>query len=460
MNARRFLTIGVSALVLGAPVVGGPSLIGGLAVASDAVAQDAKRAAKEAQAARKALKGDNPQKAVTHAEAAVAFDPKNGEYRQLLGETYLRAGRFVSAAQALNEALSLDPANGRTALNLALAQIAVGEWSTARQTLETHAGSIPASDRGLAIALAGDPATAVTLLTDAARQPGADAKTRQNLALSFALAGQWQQARAVAGVDLSPDKLDARLMQWASFSRPQNAYDQVASLLGVTPAADRGQPEQLALARSMTTAVAAQQVADPVENYMPDTGVATASAAAASPATAVDTAMTGAEIAPAITAPSGTQLVFGPRQEVVQAIPARAVRSAVAPAAPAVARVEVGARKPLAIAVKAPVDEFKAGKGSWVVQLGAYDNAGIAQDAWGRAVRRTPALKGMTPSSASVSTRAGSFQRLAVGGFDRAGADTLCRKVRAGGGNCFVRSGSGDKTASWAKPARTQVASR
>ena len=457
MNARRFLTIGVSALVLGAPIVGGPSLIGGLAVASDAVAQDAKRAAKEAQAARKALRGDNPQKAVTHAEAAVAFDPKNGEYRQLLGETYLRAGRFVSAAQALNEALSLDPANGRTALNLALAQIAVGEWNTARQTLETHASSIPASDRGLAIALAGDPATAVTLLTDAARQPSADAKTRQNLALSFALAGQWQQARAVAGVDLSPDKLDARLMQWASFSRPQNAYDQVASLLGVTPVADRGQPEQLALARSMTTAVAAQQVADPIENYMPDTGVATASAAAAPAATAVDTAMTGAEIAPAITAPSAAQVVFGPRQEVVQAVPARAVKAVAAPAA---VRAELGARKPLAIAAKAPVSEFKPGKGSWFVQLGAYDNAGVAQDAWGRAVRRTPALKGMTPSSASVSTSAGSFQRLAVGGFDRAGADTLCRKVRAGGGNCFVRSGAGDKTASWSKSALTQVASR
>ncbi|WP_447724725.1 SPOR domain-containing protein [Sphingomonas koreensis] len=456
MNARRFLTIGVSALVLGAPVVGGPSLIGGLAVASDAVAQDTQKAAKEAQAARKALKGGNGQKAVTHAEAAVAFDPKNGEYRQLLGETYLFAGRFVSATQALNEALSLDPANGRTALNLALAQIAVGEWNTARQTLETHAGSIPASDRGLAIALAGDPGTAVALLTDAARQPGADAKTRQNLALSLALAGNWQQARAVASFDVSPDQLDARILQWASFSRPQNAYDQVASLLGVTPVADRGQPEQLALARSMTTAVAAQQVADPVEAYMPDTGVAAAAVAPA--ATAVDTAMTGATIAPSITAPSGNQVVFAPRQEVVQAIPARAAVK------PALARVEVGVRKPLQIAIKAPAAPedvaFKPGKGSWFVQLGAYDNAGVAQDAWGRAVRRTPVLKGMTPSSASVTTGAGSFQRLAVGGFDRAGADTLCRKVRVGGGKCFVRSGAGDKAASWVKPARVQVASR
>jgi Flp pilus assembly protein TadD len=459
MNARRILTIGVSALVLGAPVVGGPSLIGGLAVASDTVAQDAKQAAKQAQAARKALKGGNAQKAVTHAEAAVAFDPKNGEYRQLLGETYLFAGRFVSASQALNEALSLDPANGRTALNLALAQIAVGEWNTARRTLETHADSIPASDRGLAIALAGDPATAVQVLSAAARQPDANAKTRQNLALSLALSGQWQQARAVAGVDVSPGQLDARMLQWVSFARPQNAYDQVASLLGVTPAADRGQPEQLALARSMTTAVAAQQVADPVEAYMPDTGAATGVAAVAAPAaTAVDTAMKGVEIAPAITAPSGQQIVFAPRQEVVQAVPAAAAVK------PAVARVETGARKPLQIAIKtaaAPdVAGFKPGKGSWFVQLGAYDNAGVAQDAWGRAVRRTPALQGMTPSSASVTTGAGSFQRLAVGGFDRAGADTLCRKVRAGGGNCFVRSGAGDKAASWVKPGRVQVASR
>lgn len=453
MNARRFLTIGVSALVLGVPVVGGPTLIGGLAVASDAVAQDTLKAAKEAQSARKALKGGNPQRAVTHAEAAVAFDPKNSEYRQLLGETYLFAGRFVSATQALNEALSLDPANGRTALNLALAQIAVGEWGTARQTLETHADRIPASDRGLAIALAGDPAAAVALLGDAARQPGADAKTRQNLALSLALAGQWEQARTVASFDISPDQLDARILQWASFSRPQNAYDQVASLLGVTPVADRGQPEQLALARSMTTAVAAQQVADPVEAYMPDTGVA---AAVAPAATAVDTAMTGTPIAPAITAPNGNQIVFAPRQEIVQAIPARAV----AAIKPTPARVEVGARKPLAVAIKAPVEDFRPGKGSWSVQLGAYDSAGVAQEAWGRAVRRTPLLKGMTPTSASVTTNAGSFQRLAVGGFDRSGADTLCRKVRAGGGKCFVRQGAGDKAASWTKPARVQVAAR
>lgn len=440
MNLRRILTVSVSALVLGAPLVGGPTLIGGLAVASSGVeTADLRRAAREAAAATKALKKGEGQKAVTHAEAAVTLDPRNGEYRKLLGETYLFAGRFVSAAQALNEALSLDPANGRTALNLALAQIATGEWDVARQTLATHSATIPASDRGLAMALAGDPAGAVGLLMEIARQPGADAKTRQNLALSLALAGQWQQARAIAALDLSPDQVDGRIMHWASFARPQNAYDQVAALLGVTPIADNGQPERLALAHSMTSAVAATRVADPVETYMP--GSAPVEAVAAVAATAVDVAATDVAQGPSITAPSGQQVVFAPRQEIVQAVPARAVRAETSVAS-------VGATKPVKVDV--PTTQ-RFTKGSWYVQLGAYDSVGVARDAWGRLIKRTPQLKGLTPASASVSTSAGAFQRLSVGGLARADADALCREVRGDGGTCFVRTAAGDKPASWAR---------
>ncbi|MBX3595197.1 SPOR domain-containing protein [Sphingomonas sp.] len=454
MTARRFLTIGASALVLAMPIVGGPSLIGGLAIAGAKVETvDAKKASEEAKAAQKALKKGNAQLAVTHAEAAVTFDPTNGPYRQLLGETYLAAGRFMSAAQALNEALSLDPANGRIALNLALAQIATGAWGDARQTLEVHAATIPASDRGLALALAGDPAGAVAMLADAARQPGADAKTRQNLALSLALAGQWPQARAVAAIDLSPDQLDNRMMQWASFSRPQNAYDQVASLLGVTPVADNGQPQRLALARSMAPAMAAQGVPDPVDAYMPGATPAAPAApvaAAVEPAPAGDVAMTAETPAPAITSPSGVQIVFAPRKEIVQAIPAAAVKPV------AVAKVEaVGSARPLRVEpVAEKVEARSPAKGSWFVQLGAYDSSGVARDAWGRAVKGAPVLKGLTPSTMVASTKAGTFHRLSVGGFARADADAVCGKVRAAGGKCFVRTGKGDTTASWAKGAQ------
>lgn len=459
MNARRYLTLAASALVLGAPLVGGPAVLGGLAVAgSKADTVDARLAAKAAKDARKALAKQNAQLAVTHAEAAVAADPKNGEYRKLLGETYLFAGRFVSAAQALNEALSLDPANGRIALNLALAQIGTGDWTTARQTLETHAATIPASDRGLAFALAGDPGTAVALLSDAARQPGADAKTRQNLALSLALAGQWQQAKAIAAVDLPADQVDARIMQWATFSRPQNAYDQVAALLNVVPVADKGQPERLALARSMSVAVAAQQVADPVDNFMPgQTSVDTAAAAAAPTSADVGSVAPVAIAAPAVTTPSGSQIVFAERKEVVQSVP----MSPVKPVAIAFAK-SAAAFKPMvevksvgrSRVLKAEAASFTQSNGQWFVQLGAFDSAGVARDAWGRASKRVPALQGMTPSSASVTTKAGAFERLAVGGLSRADATALCGKVRASGGNCFVRTGAGDRTASWAKGTR------
>jgi Flp pilus assembly protein TadD len=435
------LTIAASALVLGAPVVGGPVLIGGLAVASGkSETRDARQAAKEAKRARKALGKGEGQKAVTHAEAAVALDPKNSELRSLLGETYLFAGRFASATMALGDALTLDPANGRTALNLALAQIATGEWATARQTLDTHAATIPASDRGLAFALAGDPGTAVAVLSEAARQPGADAKTRQNLALSFALAGQWQQARAIAAVDLAADQVDARIMQWASFARPQNAYDQVAKLLGVTPVADKGQPERLALAHSMSVAVAAQRTADPLDAYMPGPQVVPqADAVAATVPAETGTIVSPAITAPAITAPGGTQIVFAPMKEIVQPLPVRAAKAA---APEATGKMQVAA-------VEKP--SFKQASGSWYVQLGAYANRGVARDAWGRAVKRIDALDGMTPSSAAVTTKAGSFQRLSVGGFSRGDADRLCGTVRASGGNCFVRTAAGDKAAGWGK---------
>lgn len=447
MNARYF-TIAASALVLGAPLLGGPSLLGGLAIAggkTDLV--DARQAAKAAKSARKALAKRDMQRAVSFAEAAVSLDPGNGDHRKLLGEAYLLSGRFASAAQALSDALSLDPADGRTALNLTLAQIATGSWTAARETLGTYAGTIPASDRGLAYALAGDPGTAVELLGEAARQPDADAKTRQNLALSLALAGQWQQAKTIASLDLPPDQLDARIMQWASFSRPQNAYDQVAALLNVTAVMDNGQPERLALNRTAPVAVAVQQMADPVDNYMPGQAPVEVAAAVppAAPATEAssDTAIDLA--APAITAPNGQQIIFAERREIVQALPA----SAAQPVRVASAPVPAKARE-----AKVERVAFTPERGQWFVQLGAYDNSGVARDAWGRAVKRVPVLSGMIPSSVSVTTSVGQFQRLSVGGFTRTDANTVCRKVRASGGNCFVRTSAGDRVASWASGAR------
>lgn len=448
MNATT-LKIGLSALALAGLAVTGATHGLGLS-AFAAAAPNAKKAATEAKAARKALAKRDGDKAVAHAELAVANDPSNAEFRALLGQAYLLAGRFASASQALSDALTLNPEDGRVALNLALAKVAQGDWAGARAMLQTHADQIPASDRGLAFALAGDPVAAVEILSPASREAEATVKTRQNLALALALAGRWKEASGIAAMDVAPDQLQARLNEWAAFARPTNAYDQVATLLGVTPVQDAGQPVALALSQQPNVAVAAVAAPAPVDAYMPGTGadlpaaapVAVAVAEAA-PAAAPQQV---AEAAPVLQQVAGTgpQVVFGPRAEVLQTVAA----------APAPAR---AVAKPVKVVVAAPARVAKAApvslaKGNYFVQLGAYDNAAVARDAWSRHARRVPALAASAPQGASVTTKAGNFYRLSVGGFARNDAVSLCRQVKASGSPCFVRVQAGDAVAAWVKP--------
>lgn len=448
MNHRALLSLGLSALVLGGTVV----LAGDGATAGTHAGGTPEASAKRAS---KALaKGDLS--AVTLAEAAVAGAPKRVEYRMLLGQSYLKAGRFQSARDAFADALTLQPDNGRAALNLALTQIATGDWGRARQTLDANTAIIPASDRGLAVALAGDPAGAVQLLMAAAREPGADAKVRQNLGLALALAGQWPLARTVAATDMSPADVDRRMMEWAAFAQPVSASDQVAALLGVRAAADSGQPVMLALNAPVAVAPVAV-VAPPV----PVVAVAApAPVAGPEPVAVVEpVAPVAVEASPlAVAIKSG--VTFGPRLEVVQTLPTPMLR-ANGPMKVALAPVKLATFKAAAAAVRTPVaarvPDTKPGE--WVVQLGAFESAAVARDAWGRISRRHAGFSGQQPRGVAIRTDAGDFYRLSVGGYDRASADGICRRVRARGGACFVRLGAGDRVAQWVRPG-IQVASR
>ncbi|UYY58660.1 SPOR domain-containing protein [Sphingomonas sp. S2-65] len=461
MNTRK-IKFGLSALTLGGMAVAGMASQGLTISAFAANAPSAKKGAAAANAARKAVAKRQGDKAVQQAEIAVANDPTNAEYRALLGQAYLLAGRFASASQALSDALTLNPQDGAVALNLSLAKIAQGDWAGARAMLQANAAQIPASDRGLAFALAGDPVTAVDILMPAARDASATAKTRQNLALSLALTGRWKEAAEIAAMDVSPDQLQARLAGWVQFARPTNAYDQVASLLNVQPVADAGQPVALALSQQPNVAVAAAPApaASSVDQFMP--GVpANAGAVLADAAPAEAPAEAAPE--PVQVAGTGPQVVFGARSEVVQ--PVAAVRVASVPAARAAAapaasmRADKPVRVAKAVAPKPAAERASRQAGNYYVQLGAYANAAVARDGWARYARRVPGLAGVTPQGMNVSTAAGTFYRLSVGGFARQDANALCRQVKASGGICFVRGTAGEQVAAWVK-GRTQVASR
>jgi cell division septation protein DedD len=89
--------------------------------------------------------------------------------------------------------------------------------------------------------------------------------------------------------------------------------------------------------------------------------------------------------------------------------------------------------------------------GRYVVQIGAYDSAGVAEDAWGRAVKRVAAFRDFTPSTAVFVKDSRTFYRLSVGGFGTRGAAvSFCETFRAHGGQCFVREQAGDAPLQWA----------
>lgn len=406
LRSRALFSVGASALLLGAGCSTSGS--GDLAVASDAAgARSQSRIDKLVNKAEVAIAEHRGSAAVKYAEQLVALSPSDPAHRALLAHAYLQAGRFASAAQAAGDALALDPREPRAALDLALAQTALGDWTAARATLASYAEVLRPADRGLALALAGDPIGGAVLIGEEARGAAASATARQNLALALALGGRWAEARAVAAVDLTGDELERRMREWMAFARPTTSSQQVATLLGTEAVADPGQPLALALVRPAAAApVAVAQTPAPVEVEQ-----------AAAPVSGVR---------------------FAPLQEIVQPIAARVAVSQDAP-------------RPIEAAVPAG--------GRYYVQLGAHEDAAVAQDAWKTARRRYLALAGLTPSGVEARVGEDRFYRLSVGGFARPEAVSLCERLRAQGGRCFVRAEAGDRVAAWVVRER-QVAAR
>ena len=458
MNMRRFAKIAASGLIMGVVLTGGHAAGGDAEHASPSDAKAVKLAAKSAAKAEKALAHGDFAGAVFAAEEAVSYAPRDPAFRMTLAQAYLGAGRFAAAGTSFADVLTLQPDNARAALNLALTQIARGDKDAALSTLGDYREKLTAADYGLAAALAGDTDNGVRTLEQAIRGGGADAKVRQNLALAYALAGKWTNARVMAMQDLTPSEADARIIQWTGFVRPQSSYDQVASLLGVAPVEDAGQPTRLALNAVARPAV--QQAATEVAP-VPDTAAAIE---AAQPAAAFEVAVTKAPESPVTVAaatPSAPAIIMAERREIVQplpAAPAPVIRAA--QIVPKQAIVPVAKPAPrfvqAAIAAKPAGRRFEGGR--FVVQLGAFQNAAVSRDAWGRLSRRY-ALADHVPANATARVRGATFVRLSVGGFaTRADANLVCTRIQKAGGSCFVRGSLGDAPAQWVQRGMSKTA--
>jgi Flp pilus assembly protein TadD len=379
--------------------------------------------------------------AIDLAERAVAKNPDDAGFRALLGNSYFAGGRFRSAEAAYRDSLTIYGNQPQTVLKLALVEIALGKNNDAVAVLNRSRAVLDASDYGLALALAGRTDQAIAVLDPAARQVGADATVRQNLALAHALRGDWAEAKTIAAQDVPAGQLDARIQQWMQLASPKHASDQVAALVGVTPAAvDAGQPVQLALNKS-------------------DTGQALAAvqpAPAPAPQKSAQTAEAPAK--PAFVATAAPQAIPAPVLAVAPAPPpprvgtlAALAESAVNEAKSVLASVMHKAEAPKAAKPHHAVATAHRGNSSTVVQLGSYGSADRVLAAWDKAARKYSALKSYAPMSARFTSPKGTFYRLSVRGFSGfSEANALCNSLKAKGGSCFVRNFAGDTPVQYA----------
>ncbi len=381
---------------------------------------------------RAPVSSEKADRAVAQAETAVQRNAANAALRVALGQAYLNAGRFDSAASAFNDALALGDTNGSTALRLALSEIGAGNPQDAVAVLDEYRDAIPASDLGLALALAGETARGVTILADALRGGDDTAKTRQNLAYAYALDGRWGEARIMAAQDVPANQLDDRISQWAMQGRPEDSQKRVASLLDVDVRPDPGQPERLALSQpaAMQVAAAPEPVAQPELSKPADLP-----AAAELPALAEAFAAPAAEPA---AAPAPEALALAPAsaqsfaaafnapavvsQPVVQPLPMRPLESRAVRPAPA----------PVAAA---PV---KAVTGSHLVQLGSFSSEQNARRAWTILTKRNPELRDMRMVITPATVRGKNYWRVAAAGYSASTAQRACATVRGRGGACFA----------------------
>ena len=394
---------------------------------------------KTAQAAQSALARGQVDKAIQLTEALVAGSPREPAYRALLGNAYLKAGRFESAVTAFNDAMTLGDNSSRTALGLALSNVAAGKPRDAVAILDDWRDAIPAADLGLALALAGESSRGVAILSDALRAGDATPKVRQNLAYAYALDGRWRDARVMAAMDVPADQIDARLSSWAEKAKPEDSRLRIAGLLNAPMRGDPGQPAQLALNASPDSQqLAAEKSGEAVAMAAPAPAPAGAELPAAQPATP-EAAAALANYAP-VGAPPAPVAAPEPQSAPVFAAAFPAPAPAPAPAkvrVKAVAPVKVAAVKPRAAVQPVAYQPVPAG-GSHAVQLGSFSSPQGARRAWGIFAAKNPELRKFKMTITPAKVRGRNFWRVAAAGFDGRSASGMCSAVKARGGVCFA----------------------
>ena len=429
-------------LALSTAFVAVPAMTATAAGAGSTSKEFAKKASPEkafqwAKKAEQAIAKGKNDRALQLAELSVEAEPQNRDYRARLARIYRAKGRFVSAERTLMDVMELGQVDPRTVISLALCRIAQGNTESAISLIDANRSILPVSDYGLTLALAGRSGEAIGILTDAVRTDSASSRTRQNLALAYALDGRWRDARVMASQDMAQDDVNQRIAEWAQFAQPGAHTLRVAGLLKVRPdMSDMGQPVRLALNGAAPAALAMMDMAP----------VAPAFDSLSSDSQAVELAA----IEPKLVPESAGFVAVETAAQMAPAEPkidAPLIRASVVPVKLAMA--DVPASKPVSVG------------GSYLVQVGAFSSTASAQAAWNKYSAKFGALRGYKSASSTVTVNGRKLTRLAAVGFENAGrAGAVCKQIKSQGGACFVVPNKGSQSIRMAQTSGSKVAAR
>ena len=484
MNSNFIMKLALTTAFVAVPSIGCTSVGVSSTMKASPAKASVKKAHRWARKAEKAVAKGKLEKALRYSELAVEANLQNRDYRALLARIYMAQGRFRSAERTYMDVMDLGQVDPRTVISLALTRIAQGKVDSAISLVDANRSIIPASDYGLTLALAGKSERAVEILSSAIRDNNATARTRQNLALAYALNGRWREARIMAVQDMPQDRVNERITEWAQYARPGAYETRVAGLLNVTPQSDYGQPVRLALVKTPVGLASADVEAADVEVEVPAVAVAATPqelpavgpapvslakgfdapaeenvkvAMAPQPVTVIPVAIPApvnlepVNLVPA--APAPAPLIKAPVGPAKSAVAAKKTLKSKAPKAPvklALAKVE-----PQRSATRASIS------GTHLVQVGAFSSTASAKRAWHKLTNRHSVLTGFSTASSTVKVNGKTLIRLAAAGFgNKQSAVAVCNSIKANGGSCIVRNVGGSKPVRMASAGGQRIAAR
>lgn len=177
------------------------------------------------------MDGDTRQSLAVMRKLAIAY-AKDRDVLAAYGKALAADGQFKPALDAVRRAQTPEYPDWKlmSAEGAILDQI--GQKDEARQTyrraldLQPNEPSV-LSNLGMSYLLDGDLRSAETYMRQAASQPGAGSRVRQNLALVVGLQGRFDEAEKIASQELSPQQAQANVAYLRSMLAQQNAWTQL-----------------------------------------------------------------------------------------------------------------------------------------------------------------------------------------------------------------------------------------